>query len=187
MAVNISCFLLLSSPGTVSIPCSAELETREVFKYLSINAEKYMMDPAKITKISDSEGVLDPAADHTILSYMYYTSKSQAKGEFQKLTSGSRRDSADFDGNVIITLSPSQDKEVLNLKFFLVLTNRREFYPRRSLKCQLSSLRSRRKRTFSGNERSVAPSSSDESQNSCEYNIVIYWPHLCREISDANK
>lgn len=134
------------------------------------------MDPAKITKITDSGMNTDPAVNQTILSYMYYTSKSQNKGEFQKMASGSRRDSADFDGNVILTLSPSQDKEVLNLKFFLVLTNRREFYPRRSLKCQLSSLRSRRKRTLSGNERPVFPSSSDESQNSGVYYVNLPNP-----------
>ena len=131
------------------------------------------MDPAKITKVDDSGMKLDPSVGQTMLSYMYYTSKSQNKGEFQKMTSGSRRDTADFDGNVILTLSPSQDKEVLNLKFFLVLTNRREFYPRRSLKCQLSSLRSRRKRTFSGNERPAIPSSSDEIQILGKLNCII--------------
>ena len=149
--------------GTVSIPCSAEVETNEVFKYLSINAEKYKMDPAKITKIDDSGEKLDSTVGQTILSYMYYTSKSQNKGEFQKMTSGSRRDIADFDGNVVITLSPSDDKEVLNLNFFLVLTNRRELYPRRYLKSKMSNLKTRRKRTFSGNERKETVFNSDES------------------------
>ena len=155
--------------GTVSIPCTAELDTKEVYKYLSINAERYILDPAKITKIDDSCMKDDQSSDQSILSYMYYTSRSQDKGEFQRLNSGFRRDSADFDGNVIITLSPSQDKEVLNLTFFLVLTNRREFYPRRSLKSQMSSLRSKRKRTFSGSEKSSTI--SDESQATGTFTI----------------
>ena len=164
--------------GTVSIPCTAELDTKEVYKYLSINAERYILDPAKITKIDDSAMKDDQSSDQSILSYMYYTSRSQDKGEFQKLNSGFRRDSADFDGNVIITLSPSQDKEVLNLTFFLVLTNRREFYPRRSLKSQMSSLRSKRKRTFSGSEKSSAI--SDESQLTgtfTRYRIIHFDVH----------
>ena len=155
--------------GTVSIPCSADVKTNEVFKYLSINAEKYKMDPAKITKIDDSGEKIDSTTGQTILSYMYYTSKSQNKGEFQKLTSGSRRDIADFDGNVVITLSPSNDKEVLNLNFFVVLTNRRELYPRRFLKSKMSNLKTRRKRTFSGNERTEAVFNSDESHISGKF------------------
>ena len=164
--------------GTVSIPCSAELETNEVFKYLSINAEKYKMDPAKITKFDDYEGRLNSTVGQTILSYMYYTSRTQNKGEFQKMASGSRRDTADFDGNVIITLSPSDGKEVLNLKFFLVLTNRREHYPRRSVKSKVSNLRSRRKRTFSGQERADAISSSEESHVSGKF-ALFYEEFLC--------
>ncbi len=121
------------------------------------------MNPAKITKIEDAEMKTNESIDQTILSYMYYTSRSQDKSEFQKMASSFRRDSADFDGNVVITLSPSQDKEVLNLTFFLVLTNRREFYPRRTLKGKLSSLRNR-KRTLSTSPKGVGMSESDGSQ-----------------------
>jgi len=157
------CYL---AEGTVSIPCSEELETIEVFEYLSINAEKYHMDRSKMTKIDDSEGKTDSSVGQTILSYMYYTSKSKSREEFQKMTLGSKRDTADFDSNVVIALIASSDREVLNLKFFLVLTNRRELYPRRPLKGRLSNLRTRRKRTHSGNERQDASSTSDESYSS---------------------
>ena len=173
---------LTSFIGTVSIPCSADVKTNEVFKYLSINAEKYKMDPAKITKIDDSGEKIDSTAGQTILSYMYYTSKSQNKGEFQKLTSGSRRDIADFDGNVVITLSPSNDKEVLNLNFFVVLTNRRELYPRRFLKSKMSNLKTRRKRTFSGNERTEAVFNSDESQISGK---LQWFPPFLSKVSSC--
>ena len=129
------------------------------------------MNPAKITKIDDSE-MKDQSVSQKILSYMYYTSRSQDKGDFQKMASSFRRDSADFDGNVIITPSPSQDKEVLNLTFFLVLTNRREFYPRRSLR-QLSSLRQKRKRTLSGSDKAL--STSAELQGS---GMFLYFKYL---------
>ncbi len=123
------------------------------------------MNPAKITRIEDSQIKTSETIDQTILSYMYYTSRTQDNGEFQKMTSSFRRDSADFDGNVVITLSPSQDNEVLNLTFFLVLTNRREFYPRRTLKSKISSLRGHRKRTLSSSPKAGrASESSDEMQ-----------------------
>ena len=162
----------------MSIPCSEELETIEVFEYLSINAEKYHMDRSKMTKIDDSEGKTDSSVGQTILSYMYYTSKSKSREEFQKMTLGSKRDTADFDSNVVIALIASSDREVLNLKFFLVLTNRRELYPRRPLKGRLSNLRTRRKRTHSGNERQDASSTSDESYSSGKPEFSFYGGHF---------
>ena len=125
-----------------------------MYKYLALNCKHYKLDTLKVKSCKENAKPFE----QNILRYNYYTSRSA----FQS-AAGFRQDVADFDGSVVVTLSPVNDTGVLTLTFFLVLTNRREFYPRLTLHGQVSSLK-RQKRTFSGSEGSVS-SVIEESQS----------------------
>ena len=129
--------------GATSLPCTPGITPYTVFDYFTKHSSKYDLTKVEIHKHTDDTVCLEP--NDYLLTYSSSTEKQPIQfGERWR----TRRDITEYDSNVAIYFRPSNDI-VMTLPFFVLLGNKKEFYPRRQLLSSISSIR-RRHRASSG-------------------------------------
>ena len=131
--------------GTISLPCTPGLEPSTVFQYLVINANLYNLNKVRVTMKSPDPTKMTVPEDY-LLTYSYSTKKEPVQITENWRT---RRETTEYDGNVTLQYCKSESDDVLNLPFFVILANKKEFYPRPNMLTSVSSLRRSRQRTSS--------------------------------------
>ena len=137
--------------GIASLPCTSGLPPNTVFYYFVKNCLKYDLSKVEFHLSKDGLGESSLQSSGYLLTFTYNTEKQP----FQFLDSWrNKRDITEYGGNVVIYYKPSNNTDVITLHFYLLLINKREFYPRPQLLSNISSIR-RRHRTISGYESGV--------------------------------
>ena len=137
--------------GIASLPCTSGLPPNTVFDYFVKNCLKYDLSKVEFHLSKDGLGESSLQSSGYLLTFTYSTEKQP----FQFLDSWrNKRDITEYGGNVVIYYKLSNNTDVITLHFYLLLINKREFYPRPQLLSNISSIR-RRHRTISGYESGV--------------------------------
>ena len=137
--------------GIASLPCTSGLPPNTVFDYFVKNCLKYDLSKVEFHLSNDELGESSLQSSGSLLTFTYNTEKQP----FQLLDScRNKRDITEYGGNVVIYYKPSNDTDVITLHYYVLLINKREFYPRPQLLANISSIR-RRHRTISGYESGV--------------------------------
>ena len=133
--------------GTVSLPCTPGLLPSTVFTYMTAHPDTYKLSKVCVSMVNQGNGEeMDPHG--YLLTYSYNTEKQPVQFAESWRT---RRDTTEYDGHVAVHYRSVDNSDVLNLPYFVILSNKKEFYPRPHLLTSVSSLR-RRQRTASGLE-----------------------------------
>jgi len=130
--------------GMASLPCTPGLTPSIAYDYFVNHASKYELSKIQIKKSTNKKEHL-PALDH-LLTYSYSTEKQPVQFMESWRT---RRDPTEYDGNVAVHFRRSDNTDVITLPYFVILGDKKEWYPRPQLLSSVSSLR-RRQRTQSG-------------------------------------
>ncbi|XP_065662266.1 KICSTOR complex protein SZT2 isoform X3 [Hydra vulgaris] len=129
---------LIITNGLLNIPCTIGLNANTVYRYFITKASNFGL--AKL-EMSPTRDVFDPK-DY-LLFYRYTTEKQPVQFVEGWRT---RRDTTDFDGFVAVHFCVDINNGMLNIPFYLILVNKKEFYPRPHLLTSVSSaLRGRHK------------------------------------------
>ncbi|XP_020912267.1 KICSTOR complex protein SZT2 isoform X2 [Exaiptasia diaphana] len=109
--------------GEIAVPCDPVISSINVFKYIVKHSSQYDFSTIKVNKINDGD------TSFILLGTDQVLFPSKDSHYYSNL-----RDNAEYDITMVVTLKNAFEGSVIHLEYFILMTSRRELFPKLSLR-----------------------------------------------------